>query len=253
MELLFNLLCDLFLLILVLAHQDAVEQRNKFVVEMIDDPTGGSKVGACTETMFHMEVREPIVGSVLLLSTSLDHPEGEDTVLWAKCWVHTKRSGHVDRVQLSAGLFRVPWLSVCTQTWTLHEQKDLRALSGFENRVTGKEAWSWLVVFQKLIADIAFIYTVCCFIFFICQCWHLAQRIELQKPIWLLIKLIPQASLGVLDGYLVQRIFNAFLIEGNPDALCKRAKPARSIGVGHCLSQLQSMFTRCLCRDAGCA
>lgn len=93
------------------------------------------------------------------------------------------------------------------------------------DRVTCKQGGLWLVIFQELVADVAFIDAVGGVIDLVCQCWHLAKRVELQKPLRLLIKLIPQASFGVLYCNLMQREFDALFVEGNPGTLCERAEP----------------------------
>ena len=83
-----------------------------------------------------------------------------------------------------------------------------------------------MVVLQKLVADIAFVHTVCGVSFFVSQRGDLAQGIELDKPSWLLVELIPQASLGVLDCHFMQCVLYAFFVEGYPGALGKGAEPA---------------------------
>ncbi len=83
----------------------------------------------------------------------------------------------------------------------------------------------WVVILQKFVAYVAFINTVCTCPFLVCQGWNFAQGIQLEKPFWLFVKLVPQARLGVFDSHLVQSVFDALLIEGYPGALGKRAKP----------------------------
>ncbi len=82
-----------------------------------------------------------------------------------------------------------------------------------------------MVILQKFVADVAFINTVCSRPFLVCHGWHLAQGIELEKPFWLFVKLIPQASLGIFDSHLMQSVFDALLVECYPGALGKGAKP----------------------------
>ena len=86
-----------------------------------------------------------------------------------------------------------------------------------------------MVILQKFVADVAFINTMCRRPFLVCQGWDLAQGIELQKPFWLFVKLIPQARSGVFDGHLVQSVLDAFLVENYPGALGKGAKPVHKI------------------------
>lgn len=104
-------------------------------------------------------------------------------------------------------------------------QDDSRALPSFSYWLSGKQWVVWVVILQKFVADVAFINTVCGRPFLVCQGWDLAQRIELQKPFWLFVKLIPQARFGVFNSHLMQSVLDAFLVEGYPGALGKRAKP----------------------------
>ncbi len=102
---------------------------------------------------------------------------------------------------------------------------DLRALPSFLNWVSGKQGVVWVVILQKFVADVAFIHTVCSRSFPVRQGWNFAQGIQLEKPFWLFVKLVPQARLGVFDSHLMQSVLDALLIESYPGALGKRAKP----------------------------
>ena len=66
------------------------------------------------------------------------------------------------------------------------------------------------------------------FALYIRQCRHLAQGIQLEKPLWLLIKLMPKACSGIFDGNFVQGEIGAFLVEGDPRSLRERTEPVRN-------------------------
>ena len=86
---------------------------------------------------------------------------------------------------------------------TIASSKNLRALPGFQHRVLGEQGWLLLIVFQKLIANVAFIHAVRAVALLVSKGWHLSKGVQFQEPVRFLVKLVPQPSFGVFDGHFM--------------------------------------------------